>query len=110
MIKPVSETSSFEVTKQQKKSIFAQKKINENSPYLVRYADSFVRHSVESAPVLGGLTVFWSFVDKSRFGTMKKALTYNTKNFLLPVMLITSGITAFIDNRKAKTKKQNPEK
>lgn len=110
MIKPVLETNSFEATNQTRKNIFPKRKVDENSPYILRYADSFVKHTVDSAPVLGALTVFWSFIDKGRFGTMKKSLGYNAKNFLLPVMIITSGITAFIDNKKPKTKKESPEK
>lgn len=105
MIKPVSEMNGSEVTNKGPKKIFPQRKIDENSPYAIRYADSFVKHTVDSAPVLGALTVFWSFVDKSRFASMKKSLNYNVKNFFLPVLIITSAITSFIDNKKPKAEK-----
>ena len=78
----------------------------QESPFITRYADSFVKHSVDSAPVLSGLTLVWSVLDKSRGIPFKKALSNNIKNFFLPVMLVTSAITALLENRKM-NKKEN---
>lgn len=110
MIKPVSETNRFEAARQKFSEKMEAIKPDKNSSFAVRYADSFVRHSAESAPVLGALTIFWSFIDKSRFGSVKKALGYNAKNFFLPVLLITSAITALIENKKPRVNKEISEK
>ena len=97
MVKPVSMGNM-------PKSSAVQGKNNKEAPqknsFVRQYADSFVKHSIDSAPVLSGLTLVWSFLDKSRGVPLKKALSHNIKNFFLPVMLVTSSVTAYIENKK----------
>lgn len=108
MIRPVSGTVNFGATQQNPQNKVDSGRVNKNSSYPVRYMDSFVKHSVSSVPTLGALTVFWSFVDKTRYGSVPKALGHNIKTFMLPVMVITSAVTAFIENKGPK--KENPVK
>lgn len=110
MIQPIAQTSMSDSSNSRKAKTKVYSGVNQNSPYIARYADSFVRHSVESVPVMGALTVFWSFVDKNRFGSLPKAIKHNAKNFFLPVVLITSAVTAFIENRTKKSAKETPDR
>ena len=72
-----------------------------------KYADSFVRHTVESAPALFGLSVLWSVCEKSASYPFKKAMWNNLKNYFAPVLLATSVILTTIENipnKKSKNK------
>lgn len=67
-----------------------------------QYADSFVKHSAESAPMLLAFTGIWSLVDHvSRSVPLKKAAMHNLTNFFLPVMVISSAVLAALENKKS---------
>lgn len=80
-----------------------ENKKNNSNPVIkegASYADSFVKHSVQSAPMLLALTGLWSFVDyKSAKIPMKTSLANNFKSFFLPVMLVSSLLLSVIDNK-----------
>ena len=101
MIEPVSSINTPQ--KAGKQNTQRKESVRESSA-VVRYADSFVSHSIDSAPVLSGLTLIWSFLDKSQGIPFKKALSNNIKRFFLPVMLVTSAVTAFLENKKMNKK------
>ena len=69
----------------------------------LKYADSFLHHSVESIPAMLSMTVLWSYIDKAS-GKMpfKKAFFNNMKGFFLPVLVASSALLSYIDNRNAK--------
>ncbi len=73
-----------------------------NNP-AVKYTDSFVKHSVESVPALLAMTTLWAAIDKTS-GKMpfKQAFANNFKVFFLPVLVASSALLSYIDNRKAK--------
>lgn len=109
MIKKVSLTDGITNIKPESNNKATIIKVNENSSYAARYTDSFVKHSVKSFPLLGGLTVIWSLIDQARFNSLPNALKYNIKTFLLPVMILSSGITAFAETRNKKQTEKNTD-
>lgn len=61
--------------------------------------DSFVKHSVESAPVLLGLSSLWALVEsKTSKIPFKDTLKTNLIGFFVPTLLITSTILAVVEN------------
>lgn len=65
------------------------------------YMDSFVRNSKETAPILLGLTALWSALDYgSGKVTMAKSLKNNIAYFFTPVWIVSSALTAGIENKK----------
>ena len=101
MIEPVSNINTPKNTGMQKEKNTPQR---QERSFVMRYADSFIKHSIDSAPTLTGLTLVWSFLDKSRGIPLKKAFSNNIKNFFLPVILVTSAVTAFIENKNLNQK------
>lgn len=71
------------------------------SPYVKEYADCFVKHSKESAPMLLGFTALWAALD---YGTEKisiqKSIKNNLKGFFLPVLVVSSAFLAAIEMKK----------
>lgn len=64
------------------------------------YADSFVKHSAQSAPMLLGLTALWSLIDNASHSiSIKKAFKNNFVNFFIPVTAASSVILSVIENR-----------
>lgn len=71
----------------------------------LKYADSFLHHSVESVPAMLTMTVLWSYLDKAAGKTtFKNAFANNVKGFFLPVLVASSALLSYIDNRNAKNK------
>lgn len=67
---------------------------------LSSYADSFMRNSVDSAPLLLALTGVWSVIDKKTAKIpFKKALANNITRFFAPVLIFSSLVLAFIENK-----------
>lgn len=95
-IKSVSQKTFPNVVKQDTKKPI----INQQKPKLYQYTDSFVKHSVQSAPMLLALTGLWTVLDTSRSIPLKQAAMNNMKNFFLPVIIASSALLAVIDNKK----------
>lgn len=74
--------------------------VPQQKPKLHQYTDSFVKHSVQSAPMLLALTGLWTVFDSSRSIPLKKAAMNNMKNFFLPVIIASSALLAVIENKK----------
>ncbi len=85
-----------------------EKKTSNTSSFVRNYTDSFVRNTKQSAPVLFGLTIAWSVLDKAmRSIPMKKSFTNNLVNFFAPVLLVSSAVVAGIESvRIAKMQKE----
>ena len=64
----------------------------------VNYADLFIKHSIDSLPVLTTMDIIWSCIDKSNGIPFKKAFVNNTKKIVLPIMLISSAIMTIIES------------
>ena len=101
MINPVETIKNQKTTMRAKSGEFKTKLPNHPA---LDYADRFVKHSVESLPVLTGMALLWSIVDKGNGIPFKKAFLNNAKNIILPVMVVTSAITSFIETGNNKTK------
>ena len=75
------------------------------SKFKKNYTDSFLKHSKETAPVLLGVTSLWATLD---YGTRKIPITKAIKNnllyFFFPVLILSSGILAGIDNNSKNNK------
>lgn len=74
--------------------------VPQQKPKVCQYADSFVKHSAQSAPMLLALTGLWTVFDSSRSIPLKKAAINNIKNFFLPVIIASSALLAVIENKK----------
>lgn len=69
----------------------------------VKYAYSFVKHSAESVPALFAMTALCSHLDKaSNKMTFSQAFLKNFKGFFLPVLVASSAVLSYIDNRDSK--------
>ena len=81
-----------------------QKNNEEQKNTALRYTDSFIKHSAESTPALFFMTALCSHLDKSS-GKMpfKQAFIKNFKGFFLPVLVASSALLSYIDNRNNKT-------
>lgn len=76
-----------------------------------QYADSFVRNTVESAPIMLAFTGGWALFDKFAMKTtFKKAVSHNFKNFFVPVTLVSSAVLAGIETVKYSKQKNNDAK
>lgn len=101
MIQKVSQISPAGVFKQTDNKTTPNN--NRTQPRVKGYADSFVKHSIQSTPGILGITALWSLVDnKTRNIPLKKAFTGNFKNFFIPVILVSSAILALIENKNSK--------
>lgn len=66
------------------------------------YTDSFIKHSKETAPVLLGVTSLWAALDYgSRKIPVTKAIKNNLLYFFFPLLILSSGVLAGIDNSKS---------
>ncbi len=93
---PSNNTPSFKKSFE-KPSERINDKVNHVSPYI----DSFVSNAKQSTPMLLGVTALWALFDKSsRKIPLKKAFMNNLKGFFIPVILISSALLSFIENKK----------
>lgn len=80
-----------------------QKNMEKQNNTALKYADSFLHHSVESVPAMLAITTLWSYLDKTAGKmTFKQAFANNMKGFFLPVLVASSALLSYIDNRNAK--------
>lgn len=88
--------------------------IKKNRPILTgtkQYADSFVRNSIDSVPIMLAFTGAWSLFDKFAMKTtFKNAISHNFKNFFIPVTLVSSAVLAGIETVKFSKQKNNNTK
>ncbi len=80
----------------------------EQKEYASNYADSFTKHAVKSTPILLSLTGIWSLMDYSNSKeSLRKSLVKNLKYYFLPVLIGSSVLLAYIENKKtSKNSKQ----
>ncbi len=65
----------------------------------ISLADSFVKNTLEEAPVISGTSLAVSFIQaENKKAPLSKILKNNTKNIFLPVLLISSAVTAVFEN------------
>lgn len=71
------------------------------------YADSFIKNAKQSTPVLLGVTAVWSIIDnRTKKVPLKKSLSNNMKGFFVPVIIFSSALLSFIENKKSSPKKK----
>lgn len=79
-------------------------KLHKNKSAIGNYADSFLKHSADSVPTLLSVTAIWAGIDKTtRNIPFKQAFANNMKVFFLPVLVASSALLSYIDNRNTKT-------
>ena len=67
----------------------------------VVFADSFAKHTVNSAPMLFSLTTVWALMEKSaKKISFSKAFANNVKNYFVPVILTSSIVLSIIENKE----------
>lgn len=95
-------TPSFTKHQENPKEQF-QQKIDKAKPY----ADSFLKHAKQSVPVLLGLTAVWTAADKyTRQIPLKKAFSHNMTGFFAPVLICSSALLSFVENKKTPGKEK----
>lgn len=93
---------------QNKVNAFAQKGMTsynkiKNDAKMGGYTDSFVKHSKQSAPSFFAVSAIWAYMDKKTGkSTFKNALVNNVKNYMIPIVLVSSVILSFIENKNTK--------
>jgi len=93
---PSNNTPSFKKSSE-KPTEHINDKINRVSPYV----DSFISNAKQSTPMFLGVTALWAVFDKSsRKIPLKKAFMNNLKGFFVPVILISSALLSFVENKK----------
>lgn len=71
------------------------------SEYGKKYADTFVKHTKESAPMLLGLTALWSAIDYgTRNISVNKSILKNLSSFFIPVLVGSSALLTAIEMKK----------
>ncbi|MBQ9245434.1 hypothetical protein IJ182_04105 [bacterium] len=101
MIKGVTE-SGERINTVMKKGMTAYENAKQQSR-AISCADSFIKHSTETAPTLLAITTAWSVFEKSVHKVpFKQSFNKNFKGYFLPVLIATSAIGAFIENSKPK--------
>ncbi len=103
MIKNVSQSKIFFTSQNAVNNEKKQNNYRTAAPAIVKYADSFVNHSVKSTPVLIGMTFLWSLIDNASTAIpVRKALVRNIKGFFLPVLIGSSALLTYLENKKTK--------
>ncbi len=65
------------------------------------FADSFAKHTVDSAPMLFSLTTVWALMEKAaKKISFTKAFANNIKYYFVPVILTSSAVLSAIENKE----------
>ncbi len=103
MIKNISQNKIFFTSQNVVNNEKKQNSYQPASPAIVKYADSFVKNAGKSTPVLLSMTLLWSFIDKNSTAIpLKKAFVRNMKGFFLPVLISSSALITYFENKKTK--------
>ena len=86
-------------------SLATSKNIERQTSPVQKYTDCFLKHSAESVPALFAMTLLWSHLDKAS-GKMsfKQAFHNNMKSFFAPVLIASSILLSYIDNKNTKSR------
>lgn len=98
MIQKVSQNLSVLNFAGKEKKSHVSPKMSEASK---KYADCFIKHASESAPMLLGFTALWSALDYGKRNVpIQKSILNNLAFFFLPVLVASSAVSAGIETKK----------